>query len=145
MSAIDTKLLTGLHRNVASLDRKTAQLAAEYDLTLGQFAVLEVLYSKGKQSISRVRDRILSSVGTIPVIVKNLESRDLIERLDDEHDKRVCILNLTEKGEQLIGELAPKNLNMIHEVFSVLSDEEKLELSRLLKKIGRIEDAKDNY
>ena len=59
------KILIGLHRNVNTLDKKTAKIASEYHLTFSQFMVLEALYSKGDMSVGEVRERILSSVGTI--------------------------------------------------------------------------------
>ena len=63
------KILIGLHRNVNTLDKKTSQIAGEYNLTFSQFMVLEALYSKGDMSVGEVRERILSSVGTIPLII----------------------------------------------------------------------------
>ena len=67
------KILIGLHRNVNTLHKKTSKIAAEYNLTFSQFMDLEALYSKGDMSVGEVRERILSSVGTIPLIVNNLK------------------------------------------------------------------------
>ncbi|WP_235899151.1 MarR family transcriptional regulator [Suipraeoptans intestinalis] len=47
-------------------------------MTLSQFAVLEALYSKGDLTVGEVREKILSSVGTIPVIVNNLVGRGYV-------------------------------------------------------------------
>lgn len=80
------KILIGLHRNVNTLDKKTADLAAEYGLTFSQFMVLEALYSKGDMTVGEVRERILSTVGTISLIVNNLVKLNYIERLDDPKD-----------------------------------------------------------
>ena len=77
--------------------------------------VLEALYSKGDMSVGEVRERILSSVGTIPLIVNNLVKMNYIERLSDEKDRRVA---------------------MITESMEVLDQEEKEKLVYLLKKIG---------
>ncbi len=137
MHDIDLKLLIGMHRNVNVIDKKTAGLAYAEDLTIGQFAVLEVLHSKGDLPIGNVRDCILSSVGTISVIVKNLEQRGLVKRLPHENDRRICILSITEKGETVITKVIPKNTEMIRETFSVLTAVEKDELLRIMKKIGR--------
>ncbi|XVG95774.1 MarR family winged helix-turn-helix transcriptional regulator [Eubacteriales bacterium KG127] len=137
---IDMKILIGMHRNVTMLDKKTARLAFEEGLTLGQFAVLETLYSKGPQSIGSVRDRILSSVGTISVIVKNLEQRGLIKRVEHKRDKRICVLHLTEYGKDTIKRVIPKNFDMIRSTFAVLTEYEKRELLKLVKKIGGILD-----
>lgn len=134
---IDTvmKLLIGMHRNVLELDRKTARLAGEVGLTLGQFAVLEVLHSKGDLPVGVVRDCILSSVGTISVIIRNLEQRGLVQRLPDPGDRRVCLLRITPEGEALILKIVPRNNEMIQKFFSSLTAEEQEELLRLMKKL----------
>ena len=103
MGKTELKILIGLHRNVNAIDKKTSKIAAEYNLTFSQFMVLEALYSKGDMSVGEVRERILSSVGTIPLIVNNLVKRNYVERLTDEKDRRVCILHLTKDGYDVIG------------------------------------------
>ena len=130
------KILIGLHRNVNTLDKKTSKIAAEYNLTFSQFMVLEALYSKGDMNVGEVRKRILSSVGTIPIIVNNLVKMNYIERLTDEKDRRVCILRLTKEGYDVISKVAPKNETMIAEIIDVLNQEEKKKLLYFLKKIG---------
>lgn len=136
MHNIELKILIGLHRNVRSLDKRTSDIAAKYKLTFSQFMVLEALYSKGDMSVGEVRDYILSSVGTIPLVVKNLEKMELIKRRTDEKDKRISILHLTDKGKEIIQEVAPQNEQMVLEYMSVLNDEEKKQMVNLLKKIG---------
>lgn len=130
------KILIGLHRNVNTLDKKTSQIAGEYNLTFSQFMVLEALYSKGDMSVGEVRERILSSVGTIPLIINNLVKMNYVERLADEKDKRVSILHLTKEGCDVISKVAPKNEMMIEESMKVLDSEEKEKLLYLLKKMG---------
>lgn len=144
MGRTEMKILIGLHRNVNTLDRKTSQIAAEYNLTFSQFMVLEALYSKGDMSVGEVRETILSSVGTISLIVNNLVKMNLVERLSDEKDRRVSILHLTKEGYDLISKVAPKNKEMINESMKVLNQEEKEELEYLLKKLGGRLDGKKN-
>ncbi len=136
MGQIALKILTGLHRHVSELDRATARIAAEKGLSFSQFMVLEALYSKGDMTIGEVRESILSSVGTISVIVKNLEKEDYIRRLKDPEDRRICILQLTESGRSLIADIIPQNEQMICDYMAVLSDTEQEQLLYLLKILG---------
>lgn len=141
MNNTEMKILIGLHRNVNDIDKKTLKIAAEYDLTLSQFMVLEALYSKGDMTVGEVREKILSSVGTISVIVNNLVKMNYIERLPDERDRRVCILRLTKEGRDVVSKVVPKNEAMIVDSMKVLTTEEKEELLYLLKKMGgRLDD-----
>ena len=138
MGRIEMKILIGLHRNVNTLDKKTAKIASEYHLTFSQFMVLEALYSKGDMSVGEVRERILSSVGTISLIVNNLVKMKYIERIPEKKDRRVCILHLTKEGYEVISKIAPKNEAKITESMDVLDQDEKETLLYLLKKIGGI-------
>ena len=71
------------------MDKKTSKIAAEYNLTFSQFMVLEALYSKGDMSVGEVRERILSSVGTIPLIVNNLVKMNYVEECVTRRQTRV--------------------------------------------------------
>lgn len=136
MHSTEAKVIIGLHRIVSDIDRKTAALAAKYNLTFSQFAVLEALYSKGDLTVGQVRESILSSVGTISIIVNNLVKMNYIERLGDEHDRRVCILHLTPQGREVISQLAPENEAMLRNELAVLAQHEKETMVTLLKKLG---------
>lgn len=101
---------------------------------MGQFAVLEALFHKGDLTIGQVQEKILSTSGTIPVIIKNLEKRGLLIRLPDAGDKRKCILHITEQGSSLIQQVYPENEAMIIESMHNWTNDEKCELLKLLKK-----------
>ncbi len=137
MADIELKLLIGLHRVCNEIDRRSSQIFAQYGLSLGQFAVLEVLYHKGNLSVGEVQKKILSTSGTIPVIVNNLTKRGLVERLTDVDDKRKCILHITEEGKKLMREVFPKNKTTIIDSMSNWSDEEKNQMLKILKKFER--------
>lgn len=130
------KILIGLHRNVKELDSKTLAIAKNYGLSFSQFMVLEALFSKGKLSISEVRDAILSSVGTISLVVNNLEKMGYIKREADPNDKRICILSLTDSGREIISKIVPENEKMINDYMEKLDNEERKTLLELLKKLG---------
>lgn len=136
MNPIELKILIGLHRVSNEFHRKTNRIVSSHGLSIGQFAVLEALFHKGDLTVGEVQEKILSTSGTISVILKNLEKRGLLMRLPDPEDKRKCILHITEEGEALIQEVFPENETMILESMAHWTLEEKEELLRLLKKFG---------
>lgn len=136
MKPVELDILIGLHRNVNAIDKKTIALAKEHGLTFSQFMVLEALYSKGPMTVGQVRDKILSSVGTMPVIVNNLVKQNYVKRLTSNTDKRLCILELTEEGYEVIHKVAPRNVELIKDSMTCLVEEEKEILLYLLKKLG---------
>lgn len=133
----ELKIVIGMHRNVNGIDKKTSMIALEHGLTFSQFAVLEALYSKGDMTVGMVRKHILSTMGTIPLIIDNLVKMNYVQRRSDEKDRRVCIISLTDAGSEIIQKLAPINEKMIKEYMSILTDDEKDSLLYLMKKLGR--------
>lgn len=133
---VELKILIGMHRTVNKIDSKTIKIVKKYGLSLGQFAVLEALYHKGEMTVGQVQEKILSSSGTIPVIIKNLEKHGYVTHKQDQCDKRKCILQITEQGVEILKQVFPENKEMIISAFNKLSDKEKDELLRLLKKLN---------
>lgn len=126
-----------MSRVINTLRRENNKLILKHDLTLGQFAVMEALYSKGRLSTGEVMEKILTTSGNIPVIVKNLEKDGFITRKQDESDKRRFILNLTDKGKDLMDEIVPENLKFMDELISLWDDDDKEELIILMNKFRR--------
>lgn len=126
-----------MSRVINTLRRENNKLILKHNLTLGQFAVMEALYSKGRLSTGEVMEKILSTSGNIPVIVKNLEKDGFITREQDESDKRRFILDLTDKGKDLMDEIVPENLKFMDELISLWDDDDKEELIILMNKFRR--------
>lgn len=136
MAKNELKIFIGLHRAVNYMDKINARVHREYGLTTGQFAVLEALYHKGDMTIGCVQEKILSTSGTIPLIIKNLEDRKLLNKCVDKNDKRKNILSITEDGRRLMDKAYPASEKAIIEFMDAWSDEEQEILVRLLKKYG---------
>ncbi len=144
MAKTELKILIGLHRAINDIDRQSTKIFSDYQLTLGQFAVLEALYHKGDMTVGQVQEKILSSSGTMPLIINNLEKRGYLIRKTDTMDKRRCILHITAVGQELIGQVYPRNEARIIESMSCWTDEEKAQLANLLKKFGDENSGKKN-
>ena len=136
MSKPELKILIGMHRAANAVDRKTSRIAAAYGLTLGQFAVLEALYHKGDLTVGQVQEAVLSTSGTIPVIVGRLEREGYLTRCQDENDRRRWMLRLTDAGRELIAQVYPENEEMIIRQMDCWTDEEKETLVSLLQRFG---------
>jgi DNA-binding MarR family transcriptional regulator len=107
------------------------------DLTLAQFAVLEMLYHKGDLKVGDIIEKTLSSIGNISVVVNNLAKQGLIEKAKCEMDKRVTYVKITEEGTKLMDRIFPKHVENVAKVTEKLSIEEKKILIELLKKWGK--------
>src|SRR5437868_12366648 len=125
-----------LMRAANSVSTATNAGLAEADLTVSQFAVLEVLYHAGPLCLTAIAHKILTTGGNLTLVVKNLEKRGLVQRKQSVDDRRYFSLHLTPKGKRLITEIFPRQAARITEVFDVLTADEQTELARLTKKLG---------
>lgn len=126
-----------MHRIVNALDRKTANMVRPYGLTLPQFSVMEALYHRGNLSVGELKEIVLSSDGTLPVVTRHLAEMGFLRTEKDEKDRRRTLLSLTEEGRSLIGKIYPENEKMMEDFFSQWTDEERGTARRLLLKLDR--------
>ena len=139
MSKIELKIYIGMSRALNKINRATNKIYTKYGLTSGQFAVLEALYHKGELSVGEVQEKILTTSGTIPVIVRNLEKEGLLERARDEKDKRRFILHITKKGRDLMELVYPENEAIIVSMINTWNKEEQEQILKYMKKFAGIE------
>lgn len=59
----------------------------------------------------------------------------MVERYSAPYDQRISIIQITERGKAKIEEIFPQHLQQIHETLENLSNNEKEELIRLLRKV----------
>jgi MarR family 2-MHQ and catechol resistance regulon transcriptional repressor len=103
--------------------------------SLSDFAVLEVLLNKGPLPVNTIGAKVLLTSGSITSAVQRLEKQELVTRIKDEKDARVVVVHLTKKGRNQIEQAFAQHADDLDEVFEGLSKEERLQFSKLMKKI----------
>jgi MarR family transcriptional regulator, 2-MHQ and catechol-resistance regulon repressor len=101
-----------------------------------EFRVLEVLLHKGPLPVNTIGPKVWLTPGSISVAVDRLEKKALVKRKNTE-DRRVRLVELTAKGRALIAKTFREHAAAMEEAAEVLSNEERLILLRLLKKLGK--------
>ncbi|MCD9075040.1 MarR family transcriptional regulator MhqR [Staphylococcus haemolyticus] len=130
------KAFIGLNRALDTLEKIVQQDVKNYGLNVTEFAVLELLYSKGPQPIQRIRDRVLIASSSISYVVSQLEDKGWITRDKDPLDKRVYNATLTDKGQQFMADIFPQHASTLEQAFSVLSEEELITIQQAFKKLS---------
>ncbi len=125
-----------LMRSTESLNNRLNRHLAEADLTVSQFGVLEVLHHLGPLNQRSIGEKLLKSGGNITMVIDNLERSGHVKRKKDPNDRRAVLIHLTPNGEKFIADFFPKHLERIKEEFSVFTEEEKMTLANLCKKLG---------
>jgi len=119
-----------------AIEENAAQSVSSLGLGHSDFAVLEVLLHKGPQPVNVIGKKVLLTSASITAAVDRLESRKLLRRTSDPKDGRSRIVELTENGCRLIEQAFQKHAQDMEQTMAVLKSAERVELVRLLKKVG---------
>jgi DNA-binding MarR family transcriptional regulator len=133
----------------------SVEYQARYGLDIPEWRVLATLgFRKEACSAQYISQCTRTHKSTISRAVTALMQRKLIERVENEDDRREFRLRMTRRGRALYEELIPRLLRREHEIMSCLSAAERKNLAALLGKIehglGLIQtsaeaDAKQSY
>ena len=132
----DLKLLTVIFRSFESVKEVLKADVAHYGLNITEFGTLEYLYHKGPSPISVIGEKVLLAKSSMSYVIEQLRQKGYIEWIKDDNDQRKRIVGLTKSGEKTIKKAFNKHLEVIGELFSMLSKEEKDVMIDDLKKIG---------
>lgn len=133
---IALKLWVVLTRAYQAVQRHAEADQERSSLSEGEFAVLEVLYHKGPMLLVEVQRRVLVSSGGITYLVDRLVRKGLVERRPCATDRRAAYATLTPEGERLIAGIFPEHAEAIVHAAAGLTDTEKRQAIKLLKKLG---------
>lgn len=137
-SDLNLKTLIALSRCYNSVHKRETKTIKDTGVTVSQFAVLEILYHKGDMRVCEITEKALSTSGNMTVVIDNLVKDEMVKRTIDPNDRRVNLISLTEKGRKLIADNFLNHTENINNIFNVLSDAEKENLIKLLKKLSGV-------
>ena len=120
-----------------ALTRYAAAGIEETGLGLSDFGVLEALLHKGPLPVNTIGPIVDLTPGSISIAVDRLVAKGLVSRVESAEDRRVRIVALTPRGEELIDSAFRKHSGQMSKVFSELSPEELRGLEVTLKKVGK--------
>lgn len=127
-----------LARASDTLAKLTIKDIDRYGLTPAQFGIIETLGHLGPMKIGEMCSKKLTTGGNMTVVIDNLEKLGFVERVKDTDDRRAYNVRLTERGDKKFKEMFPAHAVYVGDlVWSVLTEEEMINLSELLRKLGR--------
>jgi MarR family transcriptional regulator, 2-MHQ and catechol-resistance regulon repressor len=132
----DLKLLTVMFRSFEAVKEVIIEDVKHYDLNITEFGTLEYLLHKGPSPINLIGDKVLMAKSSMSYVIDQLSKKGYIEWLKDEEDMRRKIVGLTDLGKITIEDAFQRHLQIIGRLFDMLSDEEKQNIIRDLKKVG---------
>ncbi|GGG20325.1 MarR family transcriptional regulator [Lysinibacillus alkalisoli] len=131
------KLYIVLSRAHKVIDEESHSFFQANGVNPTEFAVLELLYHKGRQPLQQIGSKILLASGSITYVVDKLEKRGYLNRVSCPNDRRVTYAEISEEGHAFMAKIFPQHERVLHELMGALNDEEKEQAIALLKKLGR--------
>src|SRR5438034_4322434 len=101
------------------------------------FRVLEALLHKGPLPVNVIGPKVFLTPGSISTAVDRLFSKGLVTREENQEDRRIRQVALTESGKALIRPIYRKHVEDVRQVFADFTPSELRQLERLMKKAGR--------
>ncbi len=129
-------VINRLERLQSYLRAEVATVFERFGLTGPSFAVIATLRRAGKPyqlSQRALMDALQLTGGTISVRIDRLERDGIVERVPDPHDQRGVLVRLTEAGERLFDQIAPRHLANEDRLLSALNTQQREQLAALLR------------
>ena len=109
---------------------------SEYDLTTEQHTVLMAIKNiSGSVRITDIARWLDRSVNSVSMIIDRMVKAGLVKRTRDRKDRRTVFVTLTRKAEEAYTPATTAGWNLIQEILSPLSSEDKRNLIKLLETI----------
>ena len=125
-----------LMKSAKSVEQRIKKDIRNHGIATSEFAVLEALYHKGKQTVRQISDAVLINSGSITYVIDKLENKNFIERSHCKDDRRVVHIQITDAGKEFMDEVFPKHQKVIEEVFEDINMEERKLIIDILKRVG---------
>jgi len=127
--------LESVLRQLIWLERKSlAQDLSYYGVTVPQFYALLSLEKRGGASpMNELARATQQALATMTGVIDRLVKMGLVERERKESDRRVVMVHLTRRAEQLLEEVTARRRRSLHKALAKFDDEEIDRLLRLLQ------------
>lgn len=101
-----------------------------------QFGILDALYHTGPLSLGELAKKHLRSPNNITSVADTMERSGLVVRERQKHDRRLILVNLTDKGRETFESLWEEHARVVTETMSPLSANDQKVLADLLRTLG---------
>jgi len=123
---------------VARQLRETSQEAlAPWDITPAHYRALRVLRRHGAMRLSDLSDHLRIAARSATEVADALEARNLARRQPDPGDRRATLVELTDRGADVLDAIGAARGTEAERVFSRLSPADRADLGRILRKLIR--------
>lgn len=113
--------------------RERAHFAKATGLSMPQFGILMQLHYRGNCAVGDIGERFDITNAAASQLVDKLVQSGLIQRKEDPSDRRAKLLNLTDKGKDLIQQGIEERYRWVDELAGKLTSEERAKVNEALQ------------
>ncbi|GGC62191.1 MarR family transcriptional regulator [Hoyosella rhizosphaerae] len=118
-------LVIALHRLVRSIRRSSTTRG----LTPTQLVILAYLKDNGAARIGELATYVPCSQPTATTVVNSLQDANLVERIQDEDDRRAILVTLTKLGRAALRSVAESQATQLSQRIAMLDDDVRTQLA----------------
>ena len=123
-----------MHRSM----RGWSLFAKSVGLSMAQFSILLQLHHKGACGMSEVSERFEITPAAASQLVEKLVQGSFISRYEDPNDRRAKVLDITDKGRELLQQGIDERYRWMEQLSERLTDEEQAQISESLDILTRV-------
>lgn len=131
------ELLVNLFNNVMDTEAKAVITEEFKDITNNDMHIIEAIGIEEPRKMSEIAKRLDVTVGTLTINMNNLENKKYIIRERSQTDKRVVLVNLTEKGRKAFFHHRDFHKHMIQAIVRDLDEDETKILIKCLQSLDQ--------
>ena len=106
------------------------------NLSITEIHTIDAIGKEGNRTMGEIAHDLRITVGTLTTAINRLIKKGYVERKRIEEDRRVVLVNLTEKGEEVFNIHSIFHKDMIDTILETFKSEDLETLTKLLYKIS---------
>ena len=126
------KMAGAIHRE---LSHKLDSICSGGRLTISHMVILELLAERESSNMSELSKTLNFTMPAATAIIDKMIELGLVKRDRSTEDRRIVVVSLTAKGKDSAKKLTKSRHDMVREVFSVMTEQEKKQYLLLLNKV----------
>src|SRR5699024_1441776 len=124
-----------LRRIDHTIRRKGREILKDFDITLPQFAALQILIHNKTMTIGELSQKMDLACSTITDLIDRMEKSNLVIRKRDKNDRRVVKVEVLPKGHNILNEVLKKRVAYLDGKLKRFDKEARVDLNTTLKSL----------
>ncbi|MFH1033400.1 MAG: MarR family transcriptional regulator [Pseudomonadota bacterium] len=135
--SLDEKVMIGMVRASEMFKKNSSAIFKKYGLTFAQYNVLRALNSSpnGYSTVTNVGKIMLVTGANMTGLAKRMERDGFLQSRRHEHDERVKLLEITEKGRQTLKNIEVEKEAHVKSYIGDMPEDEKKKMLVLVKRM----------